>query len=316
MRVAMSEPGKKISVVVPVYRSEESLKVLVPQLIEVLGAMEREFEIVLVDDCSPDNSWQVLVGLKAEFDAHLRIVRLLRNSGQHNAILCGFSIATGDVLVTMDDDLQNPPSELPKLVAAIDGGYDLAIGAYDSKKHAGMRNAAGGMIDSLQRRMFGLPRDFQLTSFRAVRRVVVDNVVRMGGVFPYITSMLLSHASKYTNVDVIHEPRRFGQSRYNIRRSLLLAANLMFSFSAYPVHLVAAACAAAFGFAVLFALYIVYRALVQGIHVPGWASLVVIVSFFNAITLLCLLIFSLYLSRFNQQLTGTRVGYTVSEIHE
>lgn len=312
----MPKVSGKISVVIPVYRSEDSLRILVGELVDVLIEMGRDFELVLVDDCSPDNSWAVMKDLKNKYEKHLKIVHLLKNSGQHNAILCGFSLATGDIVVTMDDDLQNPPSEVSKLVAAIDRGFDLAIASYDSKKHSGIRNAAGGMIDMLQRKMFGLPNDFQLTSFRAVKRIVVENVVKMGGVFPYITSMLLSHAATYTNIEVVHEPRRFGKSRYNIKRSLLLAANLMFSYSVYPVYLVAIACAAAFTFAIVLTLVVWYRVLVLGVAVPGWASLVVVTSFFNAITLFCLLIFSLYLSRFNQQLTGVRVGYTVSELYD
>lgn len=312
----MARSGTKVSVVIPVYKSEESLPILVPELASVLRGMGREFEIVLVDDCSPDSSWEALRSLKTRFGAHLKIARLLRNSGQHNALLCGFSMATGDVIITMDDDLQNPPSEVPKLVAAIDSGYDVAIGAYDTKQHSRFRNSASRMIDGLQRRIFGLPKDFQLTSFRGARRLVIDNVVSMGGVFPYVTCMLLSHAARYTNVSVSHQPRQFGQSNYSLKRSFLLAANLLFSYSVYPVYVVGAACAAAFGFALLFGLAVLYRAVLQGIHVPGWASIVVVTSFFNAVTLLCLLIFSLYLARFNQQLTGTRVGYTVSEIHE
>lgn len=312
----MSRDNGKISVVIPVYRSEDSLTVLVPELVEQLESFDREFEVVLVDDCSPDGSWDVLKELKHTYPDRLKIAKLLKNSGQHNAILCGFSLVSGEIVVTMDDDLQNPPSEVKKLVDSIDRGFDLAIAAYDSKKHSGVRNAAGGFIDALQRRMFGLPRDFQLTSFRAMRRIISDNVVKMGGVFPYITSMLLSHTTKYVNVEVAHEPRRFGSSGYNIKRSLLLAANLAFSYSAYPVYLVAAAGVAALLFAVFLALTVAYRALVMGVVVPGWASLVVVISFFNAIILFCLLIFSLYLSRFNQQLTGARVGYTVGEIHE
>lgn len=199
----MSRDNGKISVVIPVYRSEDSLTVLVPELVEQLESFDREFEVVLVDDCSPDGSWDVLKELKHTYPDRLKIAKLLKNSGQHNAILCGFSLVSGEIVVTMDDDLQNPPSEVKKLVDSIDRGFDLAIAAYDSKKHSGVRNAAGGFIDALQRRMFGLPRDFQLTSFRAMRRIISDNVVKMGGVFPYITSMLLSHTTKYVNVEVL-----------------------------------------------------------------------------------------------------------------
>jgi len=170
----------KISVVIPVFKSERSLPVLVPRLIAALKEMRRDFEIILVDDCSPDLTWQRLKQLRGEHGSALRLAKLLKNSGQHNAILCGLSLVTGEVVVTMDDDLQNPPEEVPKLVEAIDRGFDLAVGAYDSKKHSGPRNAGGRFIDWLQRRIFGLPRDFQLTSFRAFRRVVADNVCQMG----------------------------------------------------------------------------------------------------------------------------------------
>src|SRR5262249_16657555 len=105
--------ASKISVVVPVYRSQQSLAELVSSLVDLPGAMQRPFEIVLVDDCSPDNSWRELVRLREQFGKVVRPARLLTNSGQHNAILCGFSLVTGDVVVTMDDDLQNPPDQVP-----------------------------------------------------------------------------------------------------------------------------------------------------------------------------------------------------------
>src|SRR5262245_6227229 len=121
----------KISVVIPVYNSATSLHILVAGLVTVLEQMEREFEIIFVDDCSPDNSWEVLKKMKEEHGELLKIAKLSTNRGQHNAIVCGFSIVSGDIVITMDDDLQNPPEEIPKLVEAIDRGYDLAIGSYD-----------------------------------------------------------------------------------------------------------------------------------------------------------------------------------------
>jgi len=311
----MTQISPQISVVIPVYRSEQSLELLVGRLHEVLSALGKTFEIVLVDDCSPDGSWEILKKLKATHPSTLKIARLLRNSGQHNAILCGFSLAGGQIIVTMDDDLQNPPEEVPKLVAAIDQGYDLAIGAYETKQHAAVRNAGGRMIDALLRRMFSLPAGFQLTSFRAVRRAVVDRVCDMGGAFPYITAMLFSHASKYVNVPVRHEPRRFGSSNYNLRRSLRLAANLILNYSSWPLYLIASFCIAALCFAVGYGIYVIIKALTQG-TVSGWASMVVLISFFNGVVLLCMAILALYISRINQQITRTRLRYTIGELHE
>ena len=306
----------KISVVIPVYNSAASLRILVAGLVTVLEQMEREFEIILVDDCSPDNSWEVLKKMKEEHGKLLKIAKLSTNSGQHNAIICGFSLVSGDIVITMDDDLQNPPEETPKLVEAIDRGYDLAIGAYDSKKHSGIRNVGGGLIDWLQRRIFNLPQDFQLTSFRAINRTVVNNVCKMGDVFPYVTSMLFTHTSKYINIDVRHEPRRFGSSNYNIKRSLSLAANLIMNYSSYPLYFIAMLCLLAFLFLTFYTSAVLYQVIANGISVPGWASTIVIISFFNALILLCMLILCLYISRMNQQITHRRLSYSIGELYE
>lgn len=311
-----SAPQPHVSIVIPVYRAAASLEELTSRLMAVIETLPGGGEIVLVDDCSPDESWTVLTGLKARYPKHLQIARLQRNSGQHNAILCGFSIVRGEVVITMDDDLQNPPEEIPRLLEKIDQGYDLVIGAYGEKQHSAARNASGGLVDRVIRWMFALPADFQLTSFRAVRRPVVDNVKQMGGVFPYVTTMLFSHTSKYANAPVRHDPRKHGASNYNLSRSVRLAANLLMSYSALPVMVVGVLCLAAFAFSVIFGTWVMVRALLQGSAVAGWASTIVVLSFFNATTLLCMFIFALYLSRMNQQLTRSRVSYTIAELHD
>src|SRR5437867_3422015 len=149
----MPESDIAISVVIPVYRSSESLPILIPRLVAEFKRMNKKGEIVLVDDASPDNSWAVLKELKNVHGKALKIARLLTNKGQHNALLCGLSLAKGNVIVTMDDDLQNPPEEIPRLLAGIEQGYDLVIGAYDSKKHSPLRNAGGNFIDWIIRRL-------------------------------------------------------------------------------------------------------------------------------------------------------------------
>ena len=302
-----------ISVVIPAYKARDSLPLLIRKLDAVLNRTGQRFEIIVVDDSSPDDTWECLKMLK-HIHPQLKIIRLLRNSGQHNALLCGFSLAKGSIVITMDDDLQNPPEEVPKLIAAIQKGYDLAIGAYDSKQHSASRNAAGKLIDAVQRRIFHLPSDFQLTSFRGVRKVVVDNVLTMGGVFPYITSMLLSHTSRCVNVPVHHEPRPFGSSNYNLKRSILLAFNLLLSYSPYPLYLVATLCFGAFSVSIGFSAGALFKGVI-GSTMPGWASTVIAISFFNAWILLALMIHGLYLSRMNQQITRSRVGFTIGELH-
>lgn len=312
---ALDAGTAQVSVVVPAYRSRDSLPILVQRVEEVLRAEGWPFEIVLVDDCSPDDTWQVMTALKAD-RPHLKIARLLRNSGQHNALLCGFSLAAGSIVVTMDDDLQNPPEEIPKLVRAIGQGYDLAIASYDGKKHSAWRNLGGELVDGVQRRVFGLPPTFQLTSFRAIRRVVIDNVVQMGGVYPYVTSMLLSHTSKCANVPTHHAPRQFGRSNYNLKRSLLLALNLLLTYSAYPLYVVAVLCGFAFLFSATLGAVTLWRALFYGIDVPGWASTMVVITSFNALILLALVIQGVYLSRVSRQVSRSHVSFTIGELHE
>ena len=311
------EPGVNadvVSVVIPAYKSSDSLPLLIRKLDAVLNRTGQPFEIIVVDDSSPDDTWECLKVLKQIYP-QLKIIRLLRNSGQHNALLCGLSLARGSIVITMDDDLQNPPEEVPKLVDAIQKGYDLAIGAYDSKQHSAGRNAGGKLIDGVQRRIFHLPSDFQLTSFRAVRKVVVDNVLSMGGAFPYITSMLLSHTSRCVNVPVHHEPRRLGVSNYDVKRSFLLACNLLLSYSLYPIYLVATLCLSAFALSIWITLWALFERL-AGSTLPGWASTLIATSFFSGLILFALVIHGLYLSRVNQQITRSRVGFAIGEMHE
>jgi glycosyltransferase involved in cell wall biosynthesis len=224
--------------------------------------------------------------------------------------------AIGDVVITMDDDLQNPPEEIPKLLDAVANGYDLAIGAYEKKQHSSARNAGGALIDGVLRKIFGLPSNFQLTSFRAARREVAENACHMGGVFPYLTAMLLSHAGNQTNVLVRHDPRKFGSSNYNLRLSVSLAANLLLNYSSYPLYFVGILCGFAFLFSLAFGTIVMLRTILTGSGVPGWASTVIIVSFFNALILLSLVIFGIYLSRLNLQISRSKPHFTINEQHQ
>jgi len=304
-----------ISVVIPAYKSQLTLPVLIPRLYEVLTKIASDFEVIIIDDGSPDNTWQVMKELK-QMNKNLKIVRLLKNSGQHNAILCGLGLANGEIVVTMDDDLQNSPEDIPKLVKAIHDGYDLAIASYDQKNHSPLRNLGGQCIDYVQRHIFNMPKTFQLTSFRAIRKVVVDHAVNMRAIYPYITSMLLSHTSKYVNVPVKHQPRLLGSSSYSARKSLILALNLLLNYSSYPLYVVVFICLSALIFSMLLGSWVIWKVLAVGVTVPGWASTIAGISFFNSLILFGLVIQSLYLSRMSQQLTRSRTSFAIGEVHE
>jgi glycosyltransferase involved in cell wall biosynthesis len=308
-------PDTSISIVVPVYRSSRSLPELVGRLIHTLDPLGRPYELVLVDDCSPDDSWAVLERLRARHGARVKIASLARNRGQHNALLCGFSIANGDVVVTMDDDLQNPPEEVPRLISAIDEGFDLAIGSYETKQHARSRNASGQLIDRLILRMFSLPSDFSLTSFRAASGELVRKATEMTGVYPYVTCILLTNSARPTNVVVRHDARRYDDSNYTMRRSLSLAANLLFSYSTAPVRAVAALGAGAVVATTIIAIATLVIA-IRGNTVPGWASTLLLLATSNAITLTCLTILAVYVGRVSRGLSGAHGRFTIREMHD
>jgi glycosyltransferase involved in cell wall biosynthesis len=303
-----------VSVVIPTYRGEPALRELVTRLEKTLGEMGGAYEVIFVDDRSPDDSWKVLKELKQD-RPWMKIVRLMKNSGQHNAILCGFTLAKGRVVVTMDDDLQNPPEEIPKLVSVIDAGCDLAIGAYENKsRKGGMKRAGGGFVDATLRRIFKLPKNFQLTSFRAARGAIVAEAAQMSSAFPYVTAMLFSHAATYQNVTVEHRDRVHGASNYNFPKSFRLSLNLLLNYSRYPLYAMAGLCLGSFLVFAGLATWAAVLALRSDVGVPGWASTVVTLAFSNAVITASLLIQFLYIARMSAQLSRSRVSYAIGEV--
>lgn len=315
----MSAPLKScklVSVVIPCYRSEQSIRILVRQLVSTLETAGYAAQIILVDDASPDNTWDVLLKLREEFGPKVVLAQLLTNSGQHNAILCGLYLAKGEHILTMDDDLQNPPSEVVNLLKELENGYDLAIASYSSKKHSAARNMGGKLIDGILRSIYQLPSNFQLTSFRAARASVIQSCLATSHSFPYVTAMLLAHSSRRINVLTRHDPRPFGSSNYNLKKNFLLALNLIFHYSNYPLWAVSIMCMGVFFLSAIAAILVLEQYVTGQITVPGWASTVIIVSFFNGVTMLGLVIFGFYLSRINQQISRSRVAYRIRELHE
>lgn len=307
----------KVSVVIPVYNAAQSLEELVNRLTNVFEKKDNTLEVIFVDDCSPDNSWLILNKLKKKYPSILRIVRLSVNSGQHNATLCGMSFAQGDIIVTMDDDLQHHPEDIPHLLKPIlEDHYELVIGSFQSKQHHVLRNTAGKLIDYLQRRIFSLPKGFQLTSFRAIKKSLAQNAQQTDGIYPYLTAILLSLTTRYANVPVRHDERHFEKTNYNFANSLSLAANLILTYSSYPLYFVAALSFLAFSAAGIFGVYIIYKVFIGGVSVPGWSSIIVLISTYNALIFLVLFIVSLYLARMNRQISKSKQLVNIAEFYE
>ncbi|PWJ85018.1 dolichol-phosphate mannosyltransferase/undecaprenyl-phosphate 4-deoxy-4-formamido-L-arabinose transferase [Pseudaminobacter salicylatoxidans] len=314
---AVKAGARKVSVVVPTYGSAAFIDKLVASLLAVFAGRTEECEIILVDDCSPDTvTWPALTRLHEQYPAQVKIVRLLKNAGQHNAILCGLGFATGDVIVTMDDDLQHPPEELPKLLRKLDEGYDLVIGAYDEKRHAGYRNRGGELVDAIIRRIYRLPATTKLTSFRAMTKSLVEVARKSQNPYPYVTCILLDQASRVANVEVRHAEREHGSSSYSLMRSVVLATNLLFSYSSLPLYLTAGFCLLASVLALMMMTWVFITIFLHGVSVPGWASAVTALTLFSTFMLASMFVMGVYIARIHHQLSGRRVPFTVDRYHE
>lgn len=300
------------SVVIPVYNSAAIVAETVSQVRAFFHSQGYRYEIILVNDGSKDGSWNVVSGLAKHFPDVVGI-NLLKNYGQHCANLCGFREARGDYVITMDDDLQNPPAEINKLIKAARQGHDLVIGRFENKQHPFIRRLGSRVMGWLNRTAFGVQESLVLSNFRIIRRDVVDRVCHDKSVVPYIPGLVLKYSTRRCNVLARHDARAYGTSTYTIRKLLSLVANVLFNHSTIPLRF-----GAAFGFVVsgtsfLLGMFYLLRTMIRGSAVPGWATLVVLLSFFNGVLILLLSVIGEYLIRVLREL-GSANSYIVSEV--
>ncbi len=293
---AMDRTAYLYSVVIPVYNSEAIVGETVRRVIEVFAGAGLRWEIILVNDGSPDRSWSVISEL-ARTTPHVVALNLLKNYGQHHANLAGFMESRGDYVITMDDDLQNPPDQALLLIDEAMKGHDVVFGKFQRKQAASHRQLGSKLISMINRRVFGQPDDLAVSNYRILRRDVVDRICASRTAHPYVTGQALLFSNNPGNVSVRHEPRTVGKSGYNMVRILRLVLAILFSYSSYPLRAAAVGgfCLAALSF-LLGAFYFVHG-LVEGSSVPGWTSLVVIVSVFNGFIIAMLSMLGEYVVR-------------------
>jgi glycosyltransferase involved in cell wall biosynthesis len=299
----MPEPGESLSVVVPVYRSEGSLEVLVQRLAAELPRHATSYELILVNDGSPDDSWKVVERL-AHAHRFLRGISLTRNFGQHNALLCGIRAARGEVVVTMDDDLQNPPEEIGKLLAKLREGYDVVYGVRDREAHGLARNLASVMTKLVLQKAMGADTARRITAYRAFRTELRTGFANYTARFVSIDVLLTWSTSKFTSVEVEHRAREIGASNYTVMKLVTQAVNLVTGFSVLPLQ-----AASVIGFACMalgFSMFtvLVVRYLVYSSPVQGFTFLATTLAFFSGVQLLTLGIIGEYLARMYSRTMG------------
>jgi glycosyltransferase involved in cell wall biosynthesis len=298
-----------ISVVVPVYNSEASLRDLCARLGRVLPQMARHYELILVNDGSRDRSWDIVSELAAAH-AWVRGINLMRNYGQHNAVLCGIRDAAYDVIVTLDDDLQHPPEEIPKLLAKMDEGYDVVYGTPQTEQHGLLRDLASVVTKIALRSAMGVDVAPNVGPFRALRTQVRDGFAEYRGPFVSIDVLLTNATTRFAAVPLQHEPRRLGPSNYTFGKLLTHALNMITGFSILPLQVASVIGFAftLFGLAVL--LFVVGRYFVQGASVPGFPFLASVIAIFSGAQLFALGIIGEYLARMHFR-TMDRPPYVV-----
>ena len=262
----------------------------------VLKRTARSYELILVNDDSPDRSWDVICQLARQYSWVLPI-NLMRNFGQHNALLCGIRAARYDVIVTMDDDLQHPPEEIPKLVALLADGYDVVYGTPEHERHGSVRNLASVVTKIALQNAMGAEIARRVTAFRVFRTEVARAFANYEGSFVSIDVLLTWGTSRFAARSVHHDPRKQGTSGYTFHKLLTHAINMMTGFTTLPLQL---ASLMGFGFTLfgIFILgYVLFRYFFQGSPVPGFPFLASIVAIFSGAQLFALGIIGEYLAR-------------------
>jgi len=286
----------RLSVVIPVYRSEGILPELVHRLESVLAAIADSFELILVNDCSPDRSWDVISDL-ARRHSWIRPINLMRNYGQHNALLCGIRATRYEVIVTMDDDLQHPPEEIPKLLQVLAGGYDVVYGTPEREQHGLGRDFASWVTKLALQNVMGAEIARQVCAFRAFRAQVAKAFANYEGSFVSIDVLLTWGTNRFAATPVSHRPRQQGTSGYTFRKLMTHAMNMMTGFSTMPLQMASLIGFVFTLFGVFVLAYVVVRYFVHGNPVPGFPFLASIVALFSGAQLFALGIIGEYLAR-------------------
>lgn len=290
---------KLVSFVIPCYRSTEMLPGVVGEIQTTMeGLKAYEYEVVLVNDCSPDNTFDVIRRLCQE-NAQITGINLAKNFGQHSALMAGFHHVKGDIVVCLDDDGQTPAGEVGKLLAGIEQGADVVYAKYSHKHHSSFRNWGSRVNERMTRMMLGKPKDLYLSSYFAARRFVIEEVKRYENAYPYVIGLVLRSTKNIINVEVTHRDRQAGESGYTLGKLLALWFNGFTAFSVKPLRIatVSGICFAILGF--LYGIYTIIKKIFinpPGL-VTGFSALMAMLVFMGGMLMLMMGLVGEYMGR-------------------
>ena len=287
----------KLSFVIPCYGSEQTLADVVAELKSTMTQRpEMDYEIILTEDGSPDGVWEVIRTL-AEGDERVKAIRLVRNFGQHAALLAGLSAVSGDAAFLLDDDGQAPVDELFKMVDELDKGYDVVYGCYPEVKQSAFRRFGTWLNKVMAEVLLDWPKDVQGTSFIICRRLVVDEILRYDKPFPYVDGLIIRTTRNIGHVTVHQRDRAAGSSGYTLGKLIRLWINGFTAFSVKPLR-IASVCGAVFavlGF--LWMLALVIQRLTSSDVLEGWTTIVAVLLIVGGMLMLMLGLIGEYIGR-------------------
>ena len=288
---------ESISFVIPCYRSEQTIEGVINEIMDTMNPLTQySYEVILVNDSSPDNTFGTIRELCEKYD-FITGVDLAKNFGQHAALMAGMRISEGDIVVCLDDDGQTPANEVGKLLAKLEEGYDVCYASYGKKQHSGFRNFGSKVNELMTRVMLGKPKELYISSYFAVKRFVVNDMLRYEQPYSYVIGLVLRATKNITNVEVKHRAREVGRSGYTLGKLLSLWFNGFTAFSIKPLRIatfIGCVCACG-GF--LYGIYTIIKKLILVDVQAGFSALMSVLVFIGGMIMLMLGMIGEYVGR-------------------
>jgi polyisoprenyl-phosphate glycosyltransferase len=294
------------SIIIPVYNGAETIRDLIARIHRVFLELDKTYELILINDCSKDNSWEVITEIKNS-NCNLHAFNLAFNVGQYTATFCGMEYARGNYVITMDDDLQNPPEEIPKLITIINEypNYDCVFGIPNNKKHNIFRNTGSRTIQLLYKKLWALDSSIKVSGFRIFTKEIRDKLLLFDTRSPVMSGLILKITNKIGNVTVHHEKRKIGKSNYSLVKLITATFDNIVNFSTFPLQIIARIGILTSMLSFFIAIYYTIQYFRGVVTQPGYFSIIITISFFSGLILFSIGIIGEYIMRIIKEVNHT-----------